>query len=100
MENKSNPAPVPVLKIRPVPQLQLLLLPTKLNLKLHGKMNQRGKERQVHKEETSVYLNRCEGCGIELGRSWELVIQIVANLGIVEADLDLVPEGSLVHLLL
>lgn len=89
--------------MRPVPQLQLLLLPTKLNLKLHGKIqaeNQRGKERHVQKEETSVYLNRCEGCGIELDRSWVLVIQIVANLGIVEADLDLVPEGSLVHLLL
>jgi len=73
------------------------LLPTKLNLKLHGKIqaeNQRGKE------ETSVYLNRCEGCSIELGRSWVLVIQLVANLGILEADLDLVPEGSLVHLVL
>jgi hypothetical protein len=94
---------VPVLKIRPGPQLQLLSLVTKLNLKLHGKIqaeNQRGKERQVRKEETSVYLNRCEGCGIKLGRSWVLIIQLVANFGILEADLDLVPEGSLVHLLL
>jgi hypothetical protein len=94
---------VPVLKIRPGPRLQLLLLATKLNLKLHGKIqaeNQRGKERQVRKEETSVYLNRCEGCGIELGRIWVLVIQLVANFGIIEADLDLVPEGSLVHLIL
>jgi hypothetical protein len=94
---------VPVLKIRPVPQLELLLLPTKFNLKLHGKIqaeNQRGKERQDQKEETSVYLNRCEGCGIKLGRIWVLVIQLVANLGLLDTDLDLVPEGSLVHLLL